>query len=199
MSTHAVEQPNLVEASRASSLIQGRRTAHKYAPGPVSAEVIERALEAAHVAPNHKHTWPWRFIKVGPVARARIAEVAMEKAAAKCGGRLEDARRALIEQKLVNPGALVVVTQVKCPDPHRAKEDYASVACAIQNFTLVAHAAGYGTKWSTGSLTKLPEVIEAVGVDLGAEEVAGFIWVGVPLYGPPVKRPALAAVVRTTD
>ncbi|MFN3198765.1 MAG: nitroreductase [Bradymonadia bacterium] len=188
-----------LEGARAAlDLITGRRTAHKYAAGAVHPDVLSQAIQAANAAPNHKHTWPWRFTVVGPEARKHIAEVALEKAAQKSGGTLAEPRRTLIEEKVVNPGALVVVTQVLSPDPHRAQEDYASVACAIQNFTLVAHAAGYGTKWSTGSLTRLPEVIEAVGIDLETEGVVGFIWMGVPKYGAEVNRPPVEAITRQT-
>lgn len=191
--THTAE---LDRAAEARALIEGRKTAHKYAPGAVPQAVLDHAFAAANSAPCHKHTWPWRFTLVGPEARRRISDFALEKAAK--GGELDEKKRAVVEQKIVNPGALVVVTQVMSSDPHRAQEDYAAVSCAIQNFTLVAHAAGFGTKWSTGSLTRQPEVIEAVGVDLSREAVVGFLWVGVPLYGSEVKRPPVESVVRTT-
>ncbi len=42
-------------------ILLNRRTIHLYEPGEVSKEILHQALEAAHHAPNHRHTWPWRF------------------------------------------------------------------------------------------------------------------------------------------
>ena len=63
--------------------ILGRRTTHKFAPEPVDEAVIDRALRAAHRAPNHKLTWPWRFTRVGPEGRARLVELGLRLEAAK--------------------------------------------------------------------------------------------------------------------
>ena len=52
-----------------------RRTVHQYTPGEVPQEVLEAGLEAAHQAPCHRHTWPWRFTIVGSEGREAIAEV----------------------------------------------------------------------------------------------------------------------------
>ena len=52
-----------------------RRTIHNFTRDEVPEEAIERALQAALRAPNHKLTNPWRFTRLGPGARKDIEEV----------------------------------------------------------------------------------------------------------------------------
>ena len=58
-------------------LIKSRRTIHRYLDKKVPQEIVLEALEAAHFAPNHKHTWPWRFTVVGPQCKAQIDQAAL--------------------------------------------------------------------------------------------------------------------------
>lgn len=171
-----------------------RRTVHAYRPAPVATEVLDRVLRAAHHAPCHKLTWPWRFIRVGPLTRARLTTIGVAIQDAKHG--LTDAQRAMVAAKLDDPGALVVVTQRRCADAARAREDYAAVACAIQNMQLAAHGEGLGAKWSTGALTSDPRAWAALAVDAEQEEVVGFVWLGHPARVPHIERPPWEEVVR---
>ena len=55
-----------------TELLSSRRTVHKLQPGPVPAAIVDKAFEAAHWAPNHKLTLPWRFTVIGPEARSAL-------------------------------------------------------------------------------------------------------------------------------
>ena len=103
---------------------------------------------------------------------------------------------ALIERKFLNPGGLVVVTQNVCEDDFKSREDYAATACAIQNFMLAAHALGYGTKWSTGAITRLPASYELFEVNPEESSVVGILWMGKPDQIPEVVRPNVESVRR---
>ena len=171
--------------------IRARMTAHTWQPVPVPTALIDDCLEAAQLAPCHKHTWPWRFVVVGPQTRAQITQIAMAKA-----GEVSEKKRAFIRSKVNAAGALIVAVQAVDPDPKRAREDYAASACAIQNICLVAADAGFESKWGTGSLTRVPEIQALLPLDAG-DEVIGFIWIGRGLTPPTrVPRPPLETVVR---
>ena len=101
-----------------------------------------------------------------------------------------------IRAKLINPGALIVVTQLRCDDEFRDREDYAATCCAIQNLMLAARAEGLGSKWSTGALTQHPDVCAALGVNGDEERVVGFIWLGSAQATPEIKRPEVEAHIR---
>jgi nitroreductase len=170
-----------------------RRTIHRYASEPVPEAVIQRALLAAHHAPCHKLTWPWRFTLVGPTARAALAEIAV--ALKERSGPLPPAQRESVRDKILTPPVLIVASQVVDDDPMRAREDYAAVACALQNLQLSAHADGYGAKWSTGAVTTDEATHEVLGIT-APERIVGFVWLGRAAQIPEIRRPPLHELVR---
>lgn len=172
--------------------IHNRRTIHQYRDTEVPRDVIATCVKAAHHAPNHKLTWPWNFILAGPETRQGLFEMAMDMRRAAAG--ITPPVEKLIRTKFLNPGALVVVTQVHCEDEFREREDYAATACAIQNFMLAAHALGYGTKWSTGGITRLESTYALFNIDQTQAKIVGVIWVGEPATVPVVERPELETV-----
>jgi len=176
--------------------IRTRSTVHRYLAEPVPTDVIDRALAAAHQAPNHKLTWPWRFTVVGAKTRALFLPVAEALKAKR--GPLTDKGRALIAEKLLNP-SLIVVSMMRCEVPFQAREDYAATACAIQHIQLSAHADGFGAKWSSGGLTTAPDTYRTLEIDPAIEEIVGFIWIGVPAQRSEVVRPPLEGFVRRLD
>ena len=172
--------------------IHNRRTIHQYLDTEVPKEVISTCVEAAHQAPNHKLTWPWGFVLAGPETRQGLFEMAMEMRRSSAG--MTPQVENLIRTKFLNPGALVVVTQVQCDDEFREREDYAATSCAIQNFMLAAHAQGYGTKWSTGGITRLEATYNLFKVDQAQVKIVGILWVGKPAKVPVVERPKVESV-----
>jgi nitroreductase len=173
----------------------GRRTVHDYRPEPVDAAVLDRALEAAQEAPCHKLTWPWRFTRVGPEGRKQLCALNVRLKGEK--RPMTEAFEARITAKMMNPAELLIVSQVRSADPFRAKEDYAAVACAIQNLSLSLHADGVGSKWSSGAVTRHEEAYRVAGIDPELEEIVGFVWIGHPAVVPAAPgRPPLEQVVR---
>jgi len=172
-----------------------RRTIHDYAPGPVDESAVLRALEAAHFAPCHKCTWPWRFTRVGPQTREQLLAIARRLKSAK--GPLDDRLEAKLRARMLHPGALIVVSQVLDADPDRRREDYAAVAAAIQNLCLCLASDGIGSKWGTGGVTRDPQTYTLLGIDSQVEQIVGFVWVGNPAreHARP-GRPPLAEHLR---
>jgi len=176
-----------------------RRTAHLWLDEPVPEPVVERALHAAHLAPCHRYTWPWHFIRVGPKGRERLFNIALQLKAG--DSEVSDRLRDRVTRKVIHPAHLIVVTQkpAKTADIHR--EDYAAIACAIQNIALAVHADGYASKWSTGGLTRAEATYNALCLDRELEEIVGFVWVGVPEKQdiPTPERTPLEDHIRTTE
>ncbi len=171
--------------------IHARRTVHAWEARPLKPGVLDVILDAGHQAPCHKKTWPWRFIVVGSETRERLVPLGVALTAAKAGVAPGPKVEAKVRGKVVNPGALVAVALKRCDDAFQAREDYAAAACAIQNMLLAATAAGLGSKWGTGRLTRHETTLEILGVDAAQEEVIGFVYFGVPARVPTVERPPL--------
>ena len=163
--------------------IMSRRTAHMWRAEPVPEEVVEKALRGAHMAPCHRYTWPWHFVRVSQAHREQICELALK---VKSKGREMPASfHEKIRRKTMNPAHLVVVVQPKKENSFEFREDYAAIASAIQNMALIVHAEGYASKWSSGSLTTHDEVYTMLGVDSDTHIIVGFIWIGVPENANP--------------
>lgn len=177
--------------------LRTRRTIQRFAPGPIDPAALDRALEAASFAPNHKLTWPFRFVLAGPEAREVLFRVGLRLKAQKKGASPELERA--VRQKMLDPAELVVVSQVLADDPARREEDYAACCAAIQNLMLSLHADGIGTMWGTGGPTRDAEALAALGLDPARDRVVGFVWVGrAELVPSAPKRPPLPELVRRT-
>lgn len=176
-----------------------RRTVHVYTDAPVPEAAILRALEAAIHAPNHRLTFPWRFVRVGRGARQRIADLAVRLQSEKRGPLSPEAEQRT-RAKILDPHELLVVCVVKSNDPTIAREDYAATACAIQNLHLSLWAEGIASKWSTGAPSRHPETYALLGIDPDAQEIVGFVWIGIAASVPSrPQRPPLETVVRCVD
>ena len=174
-----------------------RRTAHMWCDEPVPFEVIERALEAAQMAPCHRLTWPWRFALAGPDTRKCLHALGLRLKSPKDGSEPGPALLTKIEKKLKNPAHLLIVSQPHHDDPFIHHENYAAISAAIQNFCLSVHGDGFATKWSTGSLTTHPETYALADINPDAESIVGFVWVGVPVrVSAPPPRPPMEEVFR---
>lgn len=179
-------------------LILTRRTIHDYQPGPIPEGAVERAVTAAMAAPNHRMTEPWRFVRVGPRGRRALVDISAELK----GGAAAMGEPALekLRAKMLNPAELLVVCRVLHDDADIAREDYAAIACAVQNAMLSFWSEGVGSKWSTGAVTTDERTYETLGVNPGAEEIVGFLWAGQALRADlpkPRRRRGLEEVLRS--
>lgn len=176
-----------------------RRTSHYWKAEAIPAEAVQLALEAAHMAPCHRYTWPWRFTLVGSQTRSSLFDLAVQL---KKGTKetLPDRMYQTLVRKVRNPAELIVVSMTRCDDDFTHRENYAAVACAIQNLTLSLHASGYGSKWSTGKITRHVKTYKMLSLDSTQEEIVGFIWAGIPETAPSTpERPVLSTFVRKVD
>jgi nitroreductase len=178
-------------------LLTGRRTVHDYAAEQLPSGALTRALTCAIAAPNHRLTEPWRFVIAGQRAREQLVELSVQLKTPP-GAEARPELVANTRRKMLTPAALVVVSVVRQADPAVSREDYAAVACAIQNFCLSLWAEGVGSKWSTGGVTSASQAYAILGIDPEREEIVGFVWAGMA-SGSPTKakrRLQLADVVR---
>ena len=159
--------------------IELRRTIKEFTSEPVPAELLDRVLGAGTWAQNHRLSQPWRFAVFGPRSHAQFAEY--------------------FPRALGIP-TIVAVTCAKNADAEREREDYAAVACAIQNIGLAAWDAGLGMQWSTGAASRNPRTREIVGFDAEEEMLVGLLFIGFPALVPPAKvRQPLDEVLRRLE
>jgi nitroreductase len=167
--------------------IHARRSIKRFTDRPVSRDEVERLLDAACQAPNHRMTEPWRFYVLGPESR-RAYGAALGQRKAK---RVEDAEaaRAVVEKVAeVHAGLpmMLAVAVTVDENPEIREEDYAAAYMGVQNLSLAAHAMGLGVHIKTGAVMDDPAARLAIGVPDG-QRIVATLDVGEPETTPDGK------------
>ena len=173
--------------------IRNRRSVREFTARTVDPQTIERLLDAAALAPNHRMTQPWRFYVLGPVARRAYGAVLGGRKARK----IEDpeAARAVLDKVTAAHGnlpAMIVFAMVEDDNPETREENYAAVMMSVQNFALAAAAEGLGTHIKTGAVMQDPGARAAVGVPDG-QKIVAVVELGEPAAVPSPKNRAPAS------
>ena len=169
-------------------VIKTRRSHRFYLDKPVEREKLEKLIELAMWAPSAMNRQQWFFVVV---AGRRVKEVMsiVEKGYNYILPRLQRFfadRPKVIEQtrrffkSLGNAPALIFAYYTPTGDDY---SDVQSVAAAIQNMLLAAHAMGLGTCWMTGPVHVEEEINKALGVE--GRKLVAVITVGYPAKQPP--------------
>lgn len=174
--------------------IQRRTSVRRFRPDPVPRETIERLLECAVRAPNHKLSEPWRFAVLTGSARDAYAEMRArhrlkrfaDPASAEAHAGADKVRREALE----TPAFIVVMTVVN-PDEITREEDYGAVMMAVENLLIAAQSLGLGTYLRTGGIIRESALAELAGLG-PAQRVVGVLSLGYPAEAeqPRRRRPA---------
>lgn len=190
--------------------IHSRRSIRRYTAEPVPATLVEQLLTAAIWAPSAHNRQPWRFaviqtdsakqtlatamgerLRVDRLADGDPAE-AVEADAARSYARITSA-------PIVIAVCLTMADMDVYPDTRRKKAEYLmatqSVAMAVQNLLLAAHAEGLGACWMCAPLF-CPDVVKGA-LDLPDDwEPQALITLGYPAdAGKPASRKPVEAVI----
>lgn len=160
--------------------IRERRDMRHFKPDPVDPALLQRLLQAAHLAPSVGFMQPWRFIRITDTAlRQQLhAEVEVERVAtAKALGQREEEFMKLKVEGILDCGEVLVAALMDGRERHvfgrrtLPEMDICSIACAIQNMWLAARAEGIGLGWVSlfdpqrlGALLGLPAEAKAVAI-----------------------------------
>lgn len=165
--------------------IRGRYTADAFSEEAPPRDLIERLIQTAIWAPNHRMTEPWRFAVIAGDERERIGDALAEWLLSDANPDTPDEDQVAIARgSMLRSPVTVVVVQRGEPDggPVRDLEDYAACCCVTQNLMLAAHSEGLASKWVTGRLTRYPPAAELF--DVGEHgRIVGYVRLGYPVEG----------------
>lgn len=142
--------------------IHERRDIEAFAPECPPREVVERLIEAARWAPNHRMTQPWQFHVVAGAGRDTLGDAIAAGLAAT--GAAESLATAARSKLMRAPVGVFLVQAARPDDAARDLEDYAACACALQNLLLAAHAEGLVAHTSTGALLEYEGTTQHLGL-----------------------------------
>lgn len=142
--------------------------------------LIERLVEAAHLAPSVGFMQPWRFIRITERRLREKLHLLVEAERLKTAATLPSRKEEFLDVKIegiLDCGELLVVTLMHDREKHiigrrvLPEMDIASVGCAIQNMWLAARAEGIGLGWvsffdpdALASLLDLPAGARPLGI-----------------------------------
>ena len=184
--TNRLRSGNVSPPETATSVYQaihGRRMNNEFTDATPSRESLQRMLDAAVWAPNHRLTNPWRFfvLEKGGAKRAEVAQLAYDNLFARSGNH-ENADGS--RQRVLDAPALIYVYSVPADSEEMTQENYAAACCAVQNLLLAAVAEGLAGDWSTGNTTRHPALAETLGGE------ADWTMVGALFIGQPARPSA---------
>jgi uncharacterized protein len=177
----------LDSAMDAITAIHTRTSVRRFRPDPIARETIQRLLDCAVRAPNHKLTEPWRFVVLTGHARDRFADIRarhrLKRFADPSTPEAQAAADKVRRDSLETPVYLVVMTAVS-PDEITREEDYAATMMAIANLMTAAQSLRLGTYLRTGGVMRDPALLELAGVP------ESFRVVGILSLGHPAEEEA---------
>jgi len=158
-------------------LIKNRRSVFpaQYIDKPIAKTDIEKILEAANWAPNHRKTEPWRFkviqgeklVQLGEFLSNTYIDVTPKPKHLKAKKLIENPKKA---------GAIIAICMQRDPMESVPEwEEISATAMAVQNMWLCCTQMGIGCYWSS------PELISYMGDFLpmnDGEKCLGFFYMG---------------------
>ena len=137
----------------ALTAIKTRRSVKEYNQTEIPREWIEELLDAAHWAPNHKLTHPWRFHVFSGAGRERLVaarQAAVRAGAERKGEQASEEALKFARDKCFSSPVLILVSMVGDEKKITDQENYAACWCAIENLLVAANARGLASYPSTG-------------------------------------------------
>lgn len=188
MNEHRYADADIAAVERA---IAERRDIRHFVPGELPAGLLERLVEAAHLAPSVGYMQPTRFVRVADPERRealwRVVEAERQATGAALTSRNAEFMTLKIEG-IREAAEVLVVALMPGREPHifgrrtLPEMDVASAACGIQNMWLLARAEGIGLGWV--SFFDPDAVAELLEMPAGARPIA-ILCIGPVAEFPP--------------
>ncbi len=135
-------------------IIRSRRSIGKMTEQSPTRKQIERLLEAATHAPNHRKVEPWRFFVLTGKARNELGEIMASSLAARLQESIGEKTQAMLAKERNKPlrSPIVIVVAAEHPTAPNVMdiENVEATAAAVQNMLLVAEEMGLACMWRTG-------------------------------------------------
>ena len=161
-----------------SEVIRTRRAVFpaQYNGEEVSEEEIRTILDAAHFAPTHKRTEPWRFkVLFSEESRKGLSEF-LATTYKNTATKFSELKFRKISEKPLQSVCVIAICMQRDPTASVPEwEEIAATAMAVQNMWLTAHELKIGAYWSSPALKD--HLQEHIHIPEG-EKCLGFFYMG---------------------
>ena len=147
----------------------------QYNETPIAKADIEKVLEAANWAPNHKCTEPWRFKVIQGNAKNRLG-IFLSKKYKEVDPRPKAIKIKKLQENPQRANAVIAICMQRDPKESLPEwEEVAAVSMAVQNMWLVCTEMGIGSYWSSPGLIKYMNEFFSLAE---GEKCLGFFYMG---------------------
>ena len=168
----------LIRSRRSSLLLD----AHKQ----VGNDLLQRVIDAAQFAPNHRRTWPLRVAAVTGASRSVLGDTIAD-AMAMVGD--DEAKVTKARTKYLRSPVVLVVASARGASENETEENKYAVAAGIQNMLLMAHSLGLAALWGSPAKGANEAIARTCGFET-SDHVLGLVYLGWPTQqAPSVERP----------
>lgn len=169
--------------SEITALIKDRRTIYpeQFSNRKVHKELIEALLNNAIWAPTHGKTQPWRFVVITDDAKITLGEKLAESYMQAIPKEAQsDAKLVkLLNRPKMASAVIALVLHREKDTKISERDDFAALACAVQNMHLTATAYGIGAFWSTPKIMNHQNLRSFLELT-EEQECVGFFYLGYP-------------------
>ena len=172
------ELETLITARRSNLLIDASRA--------VDPEIVNRIVNIAQWAPNHKRTWPLRVAVLSGDSRRTLGDTIADAMAVHGDDEMKVTKT---RGKFMRSPIIIVVASAEGATTNETEENKYAVAAGVQNMLLMAESFGLAALW--GSPAKgANDAITTLCAMEPTDHVMGIIYLGWPTQsvGTP-KRP----------
>ena len=186
-------------------IIAGRRSIRHFSDRPVPADLIRQVIEAGRMAPSPTNTQPWYFLVISGSDKEKVARLVAADARTI---QVEGFKKICLEGvRIINEAPHVITVWNMKRLSRRLKKirgligpryyknyeraEWNSIACAIENMWLMAHALDLGMVWIMAGLGGKDRFRRMFGIQ---GEIAAHLALGYPSPGreeEPVNRKPL--------
>jgi len=158
--------------------IKSRRTIGLMKEDLVPDEIINKLLDVATWAPNHKKTEPWKFRVVTGDSRIKLGKEMISIIKNELSVDSDKKLKQIDKIKKVVTSAPVIIAIAVSPSGKVPKiEEVSAVSCAIQNMLLTANEMGLASIWRTGNVIYQKELNNFLSLS-ESDDIIGLIYLG---------------------
>jgi nitroreductase len=162
------ELETLITARRSNLLIDASRD--------VDSAMVDRIINAAQWAPNHKRTWPLRVAVISGDSRRTLGNSIADAMAVHGDDEMKVTKT---RGKFMRSPIVLVVASAEGATINETEENKYAVAAGVQNMLLLAETFGLAALWGSPAKGANDAITTLCSMDQ-SDHVMGIIYVGWP-------------------
>lgn len=162
------ELETLIAARRSSMLIDATRE--------IDTAVVDRIVNAAQWAPNHKRTWPLRIAIITGNSRSTLGNTIADAMAIHGDDEMKVAKT---RGKFMRSPVVLVIAAAEGATSNETEENKYAVAAGIQNMLLMAESFGLAALWGSPAKGANDAITTLCSME-PTDRVMGIVYLGWP-------------------